>query len=316
LHNRIPRMLLDRYEQLMQSSQFIACDRHLPQVPSLTIHAWKDSLLAQRLQHRAFYIRSLLKENHQHWDEAFWWLLARNFGIRLNSDAFEQIARSVPLAVLGRHRRQLLQVEAMLLGQAGMLDKTFDEDYPNMLRKEYVFLQKKYTLQKVYMPLYFLRMRPANFPTVRLAQLAQLVHGNRHLFSQIKDTASVKELEQFLHVTANDYWHYHYSFDHPSGFRKKSLGQNMIHNILINTIIPMLYTYGYLNNIESYKNRAVEWLEQLPAEKNRICAGFEAAGISNTTAFDSQALIHLKNEYCNEKRCLQCAIGNKLLNTR
>jgi hypothetical protein len=215
--------------------------------------------------------------------------------------------------ILTRHKNQVQQLEALLMGQAALLDKTFSEAYPNMLRREYIFLQKKYKLKKAHAPLYFLRMRPANFLTIRLAQLAVLVHESHHLFSIIREAEELDPIRKLLKVTANDYWHYHYLFDEETEFRKKVLGEQMIQNILINTIIPMLYAYGYANNNESFKTRAILWMEKVNAEKNSITLGFQLLGLENRSAFDSQALIQLKNFYCNYKQCLQCAVGNQLI---
>ena len=313
LQYRVSNILLSRYQDLMQSQQFIPCQNHISNIPSITFTAWKERLLAERLQQKANYIQQFLQKNNQHWEETFWWLLARNFGIKINSDAFEKIAQSLSINILAKHKNQLLQLEALLFGQAGLLEGQFIDDYPNMLRKEYLFLQKKYGLQKVHIPLYFLRMRPANFPTVRLAQLAALINESQHLFSKIKEAENIGQIEKLLHVTANDYWHYHYIPDEPTAFKKKTLGKQMLQNILINTVVPMLYAYGYFNNNDDFKNKALQWMEQIAAEKNSISKGFQELGVQNKTAFDSQALIQLKNEYCNHRHCLQCAIGNKIL---
>lgn len=313
LQHIVSSMLLHRYNELLQSRQFIACENHIGTIPDITITSWKERLLAERLQQKTNYIQQLLVENKQHWEETFWWLLARNFGIKINSDAFEKIARSLPLNIIAKHKNQLHQLEALLLGQADLLNKDFEDAYPKMLQKEYIFLQKKYSLQKIHIPLFFLRMRPANFPTIRLAQLAALINESQHLFSKIKEAENIEQVTALLNVTANDYWHYHYVPDEPTAFKKKNLGKQMLQNILINTVVPMLYAYGHLNKQELYKNKALLWLENIAAEKNNITKGFEQLGIVNKNAFDAQALIQLKNEYCNYKHCLQCAIGNKIL---
>lgn len=313
LHDRVSGLLLNRYEELMQSPLFIPCQQHLQRVNEITFAAWKERLLIERMQQRALHIEALLKTSKSYWEETFWWLLAGNFGLKVNSDSFEKIAQSLPLNILTRHKNQLLQLEALLLGQAGLLDKKFNDAYPEMLRKEYQYLRKKYGLQKVHYPLFFLRMRPANFPTIRLAQLAALIHESHHLFSVVRDSQNMQEIKSLLNVTANDYWHYHYTFDESTAFCKKNLGSQMIGNILINTIIPVLYAYGYFNNNETYKTKALLWMEQVAAEKNSITKGFEMLGMANKNAFDSQSLIQLKNEYCNYKKCLQCAIGNAIL---
>lgn len=313
LQQHVSSLLINRYEELMQSAQFIPCQPHIKNIPELVLTSWKERLLVERLQKRSLYIENLLLKNNQHWEETFWWMLARNFGIKINSDSFERIAQSIPVNILAKHKNQIQQLEALLLGQAALLDKIFEDDYPNMLRQEYNFLQKKYGLRKAHAPLYFLRMRPANFPTVRLAQLAILIQQSHHLLSFIKEATSIKEVQALLDVTANDYWHYHYIFDEATLFKKKKLGNQMIQNICINTIIPFLYAYGYLNGNDSYKLKALQWMDDLTAEKNAITKGFELMGLQNKSAYDSQALIQLKNEYCNYKHCLQCAVGNQLM---
>ncbi len=313
LQSRVSALLLGKYEELMQSSMFIPCQQHIAVVPEFIFSAWKERLLVERLQQRALVIEQMLAKNSQHWEECFWWILAKNFGIKINADAFEKIARSIPLNVLAKHKNQVQQIEALLMGQAGLLDKTFRDAYPNMLRREYMFLQKKYGLQKAYAPLYFLRMRPANFPTIRLAQLAALIQQSHHLVSTIKEAEGLETVQKLLKVTANDYWHYRYMFDEETAYRKKTLGDQMIRNILINTVIPVLYAYGYLNSNESCKNKALQWMEEVDVENNSIIKGFSALGVKSRSAFDSQALIQLKNDYCNYKFCLKCAVGNRVL---
>ena len=156
-------------------------------------------------------------------------------------------------------------------------------------------------------------MRPANFPTIRLAQLAMLIHESEHLFSKIKDTSSLKAVREMISITANDYWHYHYVFDEESGYKKKQLGQQMVNNIIINTVVPVIFSYGLHHNDEGCKAKSIQWLEEISPEKNIITKGFESLSFLNKNAFDSQSFLQLKNEYCNKKLCLNCAIGNSFL---
>jgi len=313
LQDKVSKILLSRYEELMNTGSFIPCEKNIQQVNDITWAAWKERLLVERLQSKTRYIFDLLQKNNNHWEETLWWLLAKNFGIRINSVAFEAIARSIPIAVLAKHKNQIHQAEALLFGQAGLLDKEFEEDYPRLLQREYRFLSKKYNLQKIKTKPAFLRMRPSSFPTVRLAQLAMLVHDNLHLFSKIKEATRPGSVKELLSVTANDYWHYHYVFDETSAFKKKKPGGQMISNILINTVVPILFAYGIHQNEGRYKDKALKWLEETTAEQNAITRGFSSLSLPNKTAFDSQAFIQLKNEYCDKRRCLDCAIGNKLL---
>lgn len=313
LQNRVSKILLKKFDVLMQASRFIPCENQIQQLDTLTISLWKERLLIERLQQRTLNIEKLLMQNKHHWEETFWWMLARNFGAKINSDAFERMAQSISLTILLKHKNSLCQLEALLMGQAGLLEKDFKADYPLMLQKEYRFLQKKYELKKNHFPVYFLRMRPANFPTIRLAQLAALMHKSSQLFSEVREAEFFSDVIQLLSVTANDFWHDHYLFEASAVSKKKSLGKQMGQNIMINTVIPVIYAYGYFNNKEHYKIKALQWMEQLSAETNSITKGFELLGIENSTAFDSQALIQLKTEYCDKRRCLQCAIGNNIL---
>lgn len=313
LKGRVSKILLVRYEELMNKGSFIPCENSIQTVKEITWKSWKDRLLAERLQRKTGMVEVFLQQNNYHWEETFWWLLARNFGMKVNSDAFEAMARSIPLALLARQKHQLHQLEALLLGQAGLLEGKFADDYAGLLQKEYRFQQLKHLLKPISLPVHFLRMRPGNFPTIRLAQLAILVHQSAHLFSKIKEAGSLKEIKSWFDVTANDYWHYHYRFDEPSSFKKKKLGEAMIDNIIINTIAPVLFAYGSYHNEQQYKDKALLWLEGTAPEANSITKGFAGLGIENKNAFDSQALIELKNEYCSKKRCLECGVGNAQL---
>lgn len=313
LKDRVSKLLLNRYEDLMNASTFIPCQKTAQSVPAIIWKAWKERLMAERLIRKATTIENYLRQNNFHWEETCWWLLARNFGMNVNADAFEQIARSIPMTILAKHKHQVNQLEALLFGQAGLLKEKFAEDYPQMLQKEYKFLCSKYGLTPVPGSIFFLRMRPGNFPTIRLAQLAMLINRSAHLFSKIKEADSVNVVKQWFNITANDYWHYHYRFDEYSPFKKKSLGTSMIDNVIINTITPILFAYGHQLGEQKYKDKALNWLENIFAENNSITRGFEKLEIENKNAWDSQALIQLKNEYCDNRRCLDCFIGNAIL---
>ncbi len=313
LQSRVSKLLLEKYQQLMETPQFIPCEKQVHQINELTLSSWKQRLVAERLIARSEKILSILKENNFHWEETFWWLIAANFGLKVNSEMFQKIAKTLPLSVLAKHKNSIIQLEAFLFGQAGLLKNEFSDKYPAMLQKEYFFYQKKYQLDPVNGALYFLRMRPANFPTIRLAQLAMLIHESEHLFSKIKETNSVAEVKRMFTVEANDYWHYHYTFGEETDYKVKTLGKQMVENIIINTVVPILFSYGLHHDDEYFKEKAIKWLEEVASEKNTITKGFENIGFSNKNAFDSQAFIQLKNEYCNHKFCLQCAVGNSIL---
>jgi len=316
LKERVPKVLLERYAQLMQHALQQACTPFLPALSAIGWMAWKERVMIERLERKSARVCSMLQESNNHWEEVLWWMLAANFGIAVNTEAFEAMARSIPVNILAKHKHQLHQLEALLQGQANLLHGNFSDYYAIMLQKEYLYLRKKYKLTPNTILPHFLRMRPANFPTVRLAQLAVLINTSTHLFSKIRELGAVTEVKALLDVTANDYWHYHYRFDDEQSFQPKHLGRQMADNIIINTIVPVLFTYGMVTGQNQYEDKAISWLQQLSAEQNAVTRLWVKAGVSNHTAFDSQALKELTTYYCNQQRCLECAVGNKILGYR
>jgi hypothetical protein len=316
LQHLVPKVLIQRFKELMVAGSFVPCDSYLPVLDEVKWISWKERLALERLQEKSAVVLGLLQEANNHWEEVFWWMLARNFGIKVNASLFESIARSLPLNVLTKHKNQINQVECFLLGQAGLLDQEFSEDYPNLLKREFQFYQKKYQLQRIGVKPYFLRMRPANFPTVRLAQLAMLINRSSHLFSRLKETDTIAGVRELLNVTANDYWHYHYQLDEVNEYHPKQLGRQMTENIVINTVVPVLFAYGLYKKDERFKNKALEWLAELSPESNAITKKWASLGVSNVNGLESQALLQLRNCYCQQRRCLECAVGNAILKER
>lgn len=313
LEDKVPKLLLSQYEDWMLNRFFIPCGQQVDTINDLTWIAWNERLVVERLQRKTATIQRYLHENNHHWEETFWWLLARNFGTKVNADAFEAIAKSLPVSILVRHKTQIHQLECLLLGQAGLLEKEFQEKYPRMLQKEYLFYKNKYKLNPIHEPIHFLRMRPENFPTIRLAQLSMLINQSSHLFSGLLETASVDNIKKLLDVRANDYWHYHYILDDPSSYKPKRLGEIMADNIIINSIAPIIFAYGHIQNKFLYKEKALKWLREISAEKNSITTKFAQLGTFCKNAFDTQALLELKDNYCDKRRCLDCAVGNSIL---
>ena len=313
LNKRVPKLLLNRYEELMNNSSFVPCEKMIGQVNDIIWSSWKQRLLIERLQRKSKIVSDYFSENNHHWDETFWWMLAKNFGIKVNEEVFEAMAKTISVNILAKHKNQIHQLEAMLLGKCGLLEGDFKDDYPIMLQKEYHFLKHKYQLKHVNMHAHLLRMRPGNFPTIRLAQLAMLISQSTHLFSRFKEIESVAEAKKLLTVTANDYWNYRYVIDEESSFKKKLLGKQMAENIIINTIAPMFFAYGHFHKEEKYKEKALKWLEDLSPEKNNIISQWNNSGAKSKNAFDSQSFIELKTQYCDKKRCLECAVGNALM---
>jgi hypothetical protein len=260
-------------------------------------------------------VLSFYEESKHHWEEVLWWMIASNFGMKVNSALFEQTARTISINILAKHKNQINQLEAILFGQANLLEGEFTDAYPKLLQREYKFLSKKYGLLKINKSPFFLRMRPANFPTIRMAQLAMLIHRSNHLFSSIIVKSDLKEIEALFDITGNDYWHYHFTFYDTTAYKPKHLGAQMVNNVLINAVIPVLFAYGVQLNDQSSKDKAVRWLSEIPPEANSITRIWKTQHINNSNAMDSQALIHLTNNYCSQKLCLECAVGNKLLKT-
>lgn len=313
LKDRVSNLLLQRYERLMQPGNFVPCAEHLPALNYLQWTAWKQRLAIERLERKSAEIIDQLGITKSNWEEIFWWMLAKNFGIKVNAHAFELIARSIPVKFLAKKKSNLILIEALLFGQAGLLQQDFEDDYPKLLQKEYYFMARNNSLQANHISPAFLRMRPANFPTIRLAQLAQLICKSSHLFSKILEIETIIEIRELLDVSANDYWHYHYTFDNLTPFKPKKLGTQMIDNIIINTIIPILFTYGKYKNDDSNKEKALHWLSHIASEKNSIINAWKLNGISSSNALESQALMELKNNYCNFNKCLDCTVGFYIL---
>lgn len=313
LQQQIPKMLLRRYEAFRQLATFVPCEESARRVPSLIWHNWKERLLIERWERKIATLHTWLQQTSNNWEEVCYRAVAQSFGLPVNAAPFLELARSLPHTLLARHRPSLMQLEALLFGQAGMLAGAFHDEYPLQLQQEYNFLRYKYKLQPI--PAHswkWLRMRPASFPTLRIASLAALLHKAPHLFSRILETESISRFEQLFSVQPSAYWQEHYRFDGPVT-QTRCPGRLAIHNILINTILPLLFLYGREKGQSCYQDRALAFMEALPAEENKISNAWEEAGIEQQNALDSQALLELKQHYCDEKRCLQCAIGAKLL---
>lgn len=307
-------VMLQHYADIMHSGHSIACANSIHLLSALTINNWKDRLLLERLQQKTDAILQLHAKNNGSWEETFWQKLARNFGVKVNGEAFEEMAIHTPTAILAKNKLSQIRIEALLLGQAGLLADNSSDDYALMLQKEYKFLLQKYPIQPSPIKAQFLRMRPFAFPTIRLSQLAALIFSSSKLFSKVLECKNYKDVMQLFNTKANDYWHYHYKLgDEPSVYKEKWLGEEFLQNIVINTIAPTLFAYGLFKNDEQYKQRAVLWLESIPAEVNSITKDFRQIEVKSKTAADSQALIQLKNNYCVAKKCLDCAIGATIL---
>lgn len=315
LAGKIPQHVFGHYEGLMDIRNKLPCAGQHDKVRSITKEGWLSRLLAERWEQKLGDWNVMLENSAEDWRNLLYWRMAANFGFKTNATPFLLLAQSIPLNVLGRHRENLQQIEALLFGQAGMLNAAFTDNYPEALQDEYNYLRKKYKLSPISAHLWkFLRMRPANFPTVRIAQFAMLIHKSEHLFSQIIETHSIKEVEPLLDITASDYWSDHFRFDEvQTGPGPKSLGRSSIENIIINTIAPIQFLYASRQGAEVLRERSLSLLEAVPAEKNNITALWAENGWLAENAAQSQALIQLYNNYCTNRRCLECTVGLNII---
>lgn len=320
----IPQMILrynsaieEQYEALLAARKWVACADKIADVHPLFISAWKNALLTERLLAKSDIINQLLAANNQHWEEAFYVSMARSFGFGTNSQAFEQLALSVPLVALAKHKNDLLQIEALFYGQSGLLPTDADDDYIATLQQEYRLLKAKFGLQAMDGAQWkLLRLRPENFPHIRIAQFAALVQRSSKLFSKVIEQPDLEQLMQLFEVEASDYWLTHYVFGKECKKRKKHLGRRSVESLLINTVVPFLFCYAHNKDNDLMKERAIALLEKLPAESNAIISGWEKLGQKIETAYDSQAFIQLKKNYCDDKKCLRCRIGHKVLSAK
>lgn len=314
IKNRIHKKLYQNYLDFKSSNDWIPCANQIATVPEIILNSTKDKLLLERLQRKSIAIVNSLALNNNNWEETFYQNLARNFGFKTNAEPFELLAKSVPSIILGKHKNSLLQIEALLFGQAGMLFEHFSEKYPQQLQNEYAFLKQKFKLQPIEKHLWkYLRLRPINFPSIRIAQFANLIFNSSHLFSKVLELENASELKKMMDVSVSEYWNSHFMLDRKSNNKPKHLGDESINNIIINTIVPFLFVYGKQKDDERYVNRALLFLEETLGENNSIIRKWEELGVPVKTAHSTQALLQLKNEYCNNKKCLSCSIGNYVL---
>ncbi|GAB2692033.1 DUF2851 family protein [Mucilaginibacter koreensis] len=317
LKGRIAADLYGRYHQLIYGQQrVIPCEGSISRVSQLSMQNWLTRTLIERLERKSETVIRTLHQNRGNWEETFYQLLAANFGFNINALPFELLARSLPQIILAKHKNSALQIEALIFGQAGMLEGEFADAYPQQLQKEFSYLKHKHSLAPLEKHLWkFLRLRPQNFPTIRLAQFAALINQSQHLFSLIIDLEEPAALRKlFSPLKVNDYWITHYRFDAASTSADKTIGAASIDNILLNTVVRVLFAYGRHRQQQKFVDRSLQLLEQLPAEHNSIIEGFSSLGIKPKNAFETQALLELKSSYCNFKKCLQCGVGNYILN--
>lgn len=319
----IPQLVLEvspqfnaDYASLVGATIEVPCATKIKQVPHLTIVEWVEGLAFERLHGKVERIHQLLDSFNGSWEDVCYVTLARNFGFGINNDAFERLARRTPLRLLGKHSDSVLQIEALLFGQAGMLDaqKPGMDSYYNQLCTEYAFLSNKFQLTPMEKESWKLfRIRPQNFPYRRIAMLAQFIEGGFRMMNRILDAEGEKEMRALFEVELSGYWTKHYTFGKPNERATATLSRSSIDIILINTVAPLLYAYGELTGNYEMTDKAIKLLEDLRAESNSIVSHFVAYGIDCPDALTSQALVQLKREYCDARKCIYCKIGHHLL---
>ncbi|MGI6341622.1 MAG: DUF2851 family protein [Bacteroidales bacterium] len=314
LKNYVSEKSWQRYLEFMTSNTQIPCQNLIGTVGDFELKMWLQRLLVERLQRKSLLVELYLTQTNNDWAVTFYKLLAYNMGFKVNQQAFEMLAQSLPYNYLLKHSDDLFQIEAMILGQAGLLRPDFKDKYPQDLYKEYKFLQHKFSLKPIDAGLWkFMRLHPENFPTLRLTQLAALIHQAKGSISELAEISNIKDYYKFFDVKSSSYWDNHYVFDKISTNKVKRLGKSSVNLLIINLLAPFLFVYYKRKNISQKLNFPISLLEELKAENNSLIRKFKAMGIDVKTAADSQALIQLNNFYCNKKQCLNCGIGISLL---
>ena len=316
LKNRVDEKLLLGYKKLINSPEPIPCSLSFASVNDLIKLSMLDKALLQRLEAKAEMVSGMLQRNNNDWEETLYQLLCKNFGFKVNAEPFLQLAKALPYKILLKHADKLLQLEAFLFGQAGFLEGSNEDEYYQLLKREYSLLSQKYQLAEKALSKAqwrFLRLRPANFPTIRLAQLAMLIHQQKNIFSKIIEIDSPKALKAIFGIKQSDYWLNHFQFFKKAKEDVAPLGETSIDNILINTVVPLLAAYSKTKDDQVLLDRAVDILQNLSAEANTIPRQWTSVGLKSKTAFDSQALIELCNNYCLKRKCLECNIGSSLV---
>ena len=309
-----PEAVRTNYKELLETDSYPPCYRIIPSLPPFTAHSWMTALQMERFEQKATLLNERLKRCQGNWEDAFFITLARNFGFGLNGDAFETWAHRLPFRAVDKHRNDLFQIEAIFFGQAGILEDSDGDGYYLRLKKEYTYLQHKFGLIPMDASLWrFLRLRPANFPHIRIAQLACLYHRAYGLLSRIMETETLQGVRDILKGGTSEYWLTHYTFGGSSPSRPKTLSNTSLDLLIINTVVTFLYAYGLHTGNRVLCARAGSFLEELKAENNYITRMWEQCGMKASNAADSQALIQLKKEYCDKKKCLYCRIGYEYL---
>jgi len=303
-------------QRLVATENWIPCAGEIKRINPINIRMWLSSLCVERLEQKTLHVNSLVDESKGNWEEAFYTSLARSFGLKINALPFELLAKATPLKVLAKIKNSLFSIESILFGQAGMLEFSdiHADDYMLALKKEYAYQSEKFHLKPIPGHLWkFMRLRPSFFPTLRIAQFAKLIHNSTGLFSRCLEAKDMSEYRKLLRIGCSKYWDNHYTFGKVSSISEKTLGDASVQIIILNTVVPFMFAYGIARGNEALKDKALIFLEELKPEVNSIIKGFSTYGLKADSAFFSQALVHLKSQYCDRRKCLFCQIGANVL---
>jgi hypothetical protein len=314
LKNFVSKDLLDNYNSLVYHQQkFIPCENQLTTIDNFLLNNWLERLYFERLEHKSAFIKELLLHTNADFEAVLFQLLAKNFGLKVNGEAFLQLATSMDFSVIRKERFDLEQLTALFFGQAGFLEEDVEAHYHQQLKEKYKYLKHKHKLTSISKNTFqFFRMRPQNFPTIRIVQLASLLFRHQNLFSKLMSIHRKEDFYALFSFEVDAFWKTHYTFDSESKKSSKKLTKSFIDLIIINTIIPLKFVYLQSRGAID-ENGIMQLIKQVSSEKNSIISNFSTLEIKAKNAMESQALLELKNNYCTKKRCLQCAIGNSLL---
>ena len=313
LKKYVPMEEVHKYQSLVATKTWIYCENQIAQISSFVFDHWLTRLYFERLERKSAEIEKLLSDSNNDWEAVLFCMLAKNFGLNTNGLAFLDMAKGIPFSVIRKEAFSLEKLEALFFGQANMLSYDFQDQYAKNLSQEYDYLAHKYKLkEKGYASVAFFKHRPDNFPTIRLAQLAALYHKEHNLFSKLMQTNTLSDLYSLFNVSVSEYWDTHYNFDKISSKKRKKISTSFIDLLILNTIVPIKFAFDKFRN-QANEETLLSIVEAIPSEKNAIIEKFKEIGVISTSAFESQALLQLKNEYCEAKKCLQCAIGLQLL---
>lgn len=313
LKNQVDKEILNSYKKLLLSKHnFISCEKYYSKAENMISSSWNNFLFKERLKQKSDYVESLLKQTKSDWEKVLFLMLLKNFGGTVNGEIFLEMGKTIDFSIIRKESNIPLHLEALFFGQANLLSENYEDFYYKSLHKEYQYLKNKYSLNSLVKNVYFSRLRPQGFPTIRLSQLAQLYEKTENLFSKIIEIQEVKDLREIFSISTSEFWENHYTFGKTSPKTKKKISNSLIELIWINTIIPIKYLY-YKSLNKDITPILAKSLQSIAPEKNVIIEKFEKLGKLSESAFDTQVILQQYKNYCQPKQCLNCSIGTFLL---